>query len=35
MLRQGHLDIVGIEKYTRAERIGVEYLDAPGTADGK
>jgi len=34
MLRQGSLVVVGIEERTGAERIGVEWLDAPGTKEG-
>ena len=34
ILRQGSLVVVGIEKFTGAERIGVEWLDAPGTKEG-
>jgi hypothetical protein len=34
MLRQGSLVVVGIEGLTGAERIGVEWLDAPGTKAG-
>ena len=35
MLRQGSLVVVGIEEFTWAERIGVEWLDAPGTKEIK
>jgi hypothetical protein len=35
MLRQGSLVVVGIEEFTGTERIGVEWLDAPGSTDGK
>jgi hypothetical protein len=31
MLRQGSLVVVGIEEFTGVERIGVDWLDAPGT----
>jgi hypothetical protein len=34
MLRPGSLVVVGIEELTGAERIGVEWLDAPGTKAG-
>lgn len=34
MLRQGSLVVVGIEEFTGAERIGVEWIDAPGTKAG-
>ncbi len=35
MLRQGSLVVVGIEEFTGTERVGVEWIDAPGSKDGK
>jgi hypothetical protein len=35
MLPQGALAVVGIEEFTGVERIGIEWLDAPGTIEGQ
>ncbi len=35
MLKHGALVVVGIDEFKEAERIGVDWLDAPGTKEGR
>jgi hypothetical protein len=35
LLRHGALVVVGIEEFTEAERIGIDWLDAPGATNGE
>ena len=35
MMRQGALVVVGIEEFRGLEKVGVDWLDAPGTKGGK
>jgi hypothetical protein len=34
MMRQGPLVVVGIEEFSGLEKVGIDWLDAPGTATG-